>query len=100
MKTKIIQFIVFAYLLFCIYLVTLAEISFNELHYENWFIQTNYVIGMLVCTPAGLLLSLVPEEWGLDSSTSNFLLAFSSAALVALVVFGSFALRSTRKRRW
>jgi hypothetical protein len=99
MNKIIFQISLVAFLLFCIYLTTFAEIDFKELQNENLFIRIGYTIGLFVCAPVGLLLGLAPESWNPGVFISNLVIAAPSALAVIAVVFHRIILRFLKRAR-
>jgi len=87
MRRGIIQLILLGYLLFCIYLVTLADINFKEVQNENWLIGANYMVGLVFCLPISIVVGLLPESGGLSSFQMNLILAIISGIFAVALVF-------------
>ncbi|HPE81018.1 MAG TPA: hypothetical protein PKZ35_13555 [Gammaproteobacteria bacterium] len=85
--------------MFCIYLVTFAGINFKEVQNENWFISSNYMVGLILCLPAAFILGLMPESWNPSAFQSNLFVAFISVALAAAFVFYGSILAFFEKRK-
>ena len=86
-KSTKIQIAILAYMYFCVYLVTFSGINVKEVQLESWFVEINYMIGVILCTPATFLLSLVPESLEVSSVILSALTAAISVALIAVIVF-------------
>lgn len=75
------------------------DFKFDDI--ENWFILASYWVGIVVCLPAGFILSIMPDRWltVLGPSIVNALLAFLSVAFSFFVFFFSTTIRVIKKGR-
>ncbi len=84
---KISKMAVLLFLLWCVYLISFAEIDFKGIHHEAWYIQIGYFVGFIVVLPAIGICAFLPEGWLVADSSAAVCIAAVGGLMALLIVF-------------